>query len=788
MAALYGVNTLGAFAGCVAATFTLIERLGNQRTLWLAAGINAVVGLAAILGARRVDAAPEPQPDGDEPEVQSPTAPAAVVLAAASCVVGFAFFLMELVFYRMLGPLLGGSVYTFGLVLAVALLGIGIGGVLYAIAWARNTPSLSAFAITCLLEALGLAFPYGLGDRIALLAVDLRGRVVTSFLQTVDSWLVVTAIVVLPAAIVSGVQFPMLVAMLGRGRAHVARHVGLAYAANTAGAVAGAIAGGFGLMRLFGAVGCWRAVVWLLALTGLTAAVLARRTRRPWIAALVQVSLAVAVGALVIRTPGPTAAWRHSPIGIGWVSADDVSSPDKVESFLRDARRSVAWEADGVESTVAVLRNHGYAFIVNAKSDGHCRIDAGTQVMGPMLGAMLHPAPRSAMVIGLGSGSSAGWLASVPGIERVDAVEIEPAMLEVARLCAPVNRDALSNPRVHVAIGDAREVLSVTPSRYDVVFSEPSNPYRAGVASLYTREFYERVSGHLNDRGLFLQWVQSYEIDERTMKTIFATAAAVYPYVEIWQLRPPDLMLIASKTPIAHDVAALRGRVAEEPFAEALRVSWGVDDLEGALGHFVATPAFVRDYARDAADRLNTDDRPLVEFSFAWIAAGAQGNGQEPNADSLRDVAHHVHGDLPKIEDGDVDWPIDWRPSRPRSPATTASVRTICPRMRVRRSARGWRSRTSGRGTRTRRLSRTWPNIPSIGRRPWRRSTSRASRCGRRAIAPATGSTGWRRPRPSRRSCCGPRSCAPTVTRRKPRPTSSAPSSPTARTPGRRTT
>src|SRR5690606_27054065 len=118
--------------------------------------------------------------------------------------------------------------------------------------------------------------------------------------------------------------------------------------------------------------------------------------------------------------------------------------------------------------------------------------DGGTQVMGGLIGALLQPEPvKRAMVIGLGSGSTAGWLGQLPTAERVDVVELEPNMKQVAAVCTPVNRDVLHNERVHIHVGDAREVLLTTPHRYDLVFSEPSNPYRAGVASLFTQEFYQ---------------------------------------------------------------------------------------------------------------------------------------------------------------------------------------------------------------------------------------------------------------------------------------------------------
>jgi MFS family permease len=579
-------------------------------------------------------------------------APAAFVLGA-SAAVGFAFFLMELVFTRMLVPLLGGTVYTFGLVLAVALLGIGSGGALYAALFAHRSARLSSFATTCLLEALGLALAYALGDHLALLAIALRKVGASGFGAYVAGWTLVTAILVLPASIAAGVQFPVLVALLGRGRREVARHVGLAYAWNTVGAIAGALAGGFGLMALLTAPGCWRAVAALLAITGIAATALGwRAERRPW-AASIQVALAVAIVALVVFPTGPTAAWRHSPIGAGRIATTTVDSREASRSFLRDGRRDIAWQADGVESTVAILRNWGYSFNTNAKSDGHCLTDSGTQVMGGLLGALLHGAPTSAMVIGLGSGSTAGWLGQVPSIGRVDVIELEPSMLEVARRCAPVNEHVLDNPKVHVMRGDAREVLSVSGARYDIVFSEPSNPYRAGVASLYTREYYARAIDHLSEGGLFLQWVQAYEIDASTMRTIFSTMASVFPHVEVWQLEEPDLVLVASRAPVPKDVGAMRRRVAAEPFARALRQAWGVEDLEGVLAHFVARGDFVREIAALGQDPLNTDDRAVVEFGFARSLGAHEA---VPTPSVVRSWARPRGEDRPDLAGGDVSW------------------------------------------------------------------------------------------------------------------------------------
>ena len=150
-------------------------------------------------------------------------------------------------------------------------------------------------------------------------------------------------------------------------------------------------------------------------------------------------------------------------------------------------------------------------------------------------------------MIGLGTGSSAGWLGAVPSMERVDVVELEPIVLEIARQSHAVNQDVLNNPKVHVRIGDAREVLLTTSQRYDLIASEPSNPYRAGIASLFTQEYYRAASDRLTDDGLFLQWLQAYGVDASAVRTVYATMASVFPSVETWQTRGGDIVLVGGK-------------------------------------------------------------------------------------------------------------------------------------------------------------------------------------------------------------------------------------------------
>lgn len=668
-AILYGVNTLGAVAGTAMSTFVLLPWLGTRGTLWLAALANGGVGAVAWVWSRRVaflaigrgeatmrqarrsvvQASSKARlQDARGKLVECPSSSLPVYLAAG--IVGFAFFLMELVWYRMLGPILGGTTFTFGLILTVALLGIGLGGAAYAILSRRLAPSLAAFAATCSLEAACIAIPFAMGDRLALLAAE-YGAEAVGFGGQVVGWAVVASLVVFPAAFVSGIQFPLLLALAGQGEKEVGKQVGLTLASNTLGAILGSLTGGFGLLPLLTAPGAWIAVVVLLILLAISTLLLAtgrRGVSREW---LIPVG-AAAVAAVCLWSEGPTAAWRHSGIGAGRFQLPQGGA-NVIQHWSNTKCRQVLWQAEGVEASVALVADDGLSFFVNGKSDGSATGDAGTQIMLGVLPAMLHASPKSGLVVGLGTGETPGWLAEVPSIERVVVVELEPAVDEMARRCAPVNHDVLNHPKVRRIYNDARDVLLTTTDRYDLIASEPSNPYRAGVANLFTQEFYEACRARLEEGGLFVQWVQGYEIDESTIRTIAATLRSVFAHVEVWQTKPDDMLWVCSPRPFHYPVERIRQRTIQEPFRSALACGWRVTDLEGVFSRFVAGPRLIDKIAHEEKGRLNKDDRNQIEYDFAKTVGKSTGFSiDELHRKAVLDAAHR-----PSLDDGSrIDW------------------------------------------------------------------------------------------------------------------------------------
>jgi predicted membrane-bound spermidine synthase len=651
LALLYGTNTLGAVVGVFVSTFYLLEQFGNRLTLWLAAAVNLLVAMAAFALAaswREREILPDAEGVRTTPNESGPLR---LVLIGA-WLSGFIFLLMELVWYRMMTPLLGGTTFSFGLILAIALFGVGIGSTVYACLGEQSRPTLNTFALTCAGEALFLAAPYALGDRIAVLALLLRPLGAIGFHGYVLSWLALTAIVVLPASIMAGLQFPILIALLGPGKRNVGRDAGLAYACNTLGAITGALAGGFGLLPGISAPGAWKFCVLLLATFGAFVSIVHWKCRSHRFFSLTSpVGFAIcALLALVAR--GPTAAWRQSAIGAGRADQQFIHSANTKEAWIRNIREYSVFQKDGIESCLGISTFRDTAFLINGKSDGAAVGDAGTQIMIGLLGAALHPGVTRSLVIGLGTGSTAGWLAELPTMERVDVLELEPAVVKVAKLCAPVNRNALSNPKVRLIFGDAREKLLAGREQYDLIVSEPSNPYRAGIASLYTQEYYQAAARRLRPGGLFLQFMQAYEVDAATIRSIYKTLVSVFPVVETWQTLRTDLAFVCGEEPIRYDLEGLGKTLSVAPLPDALAKAWRVTDNEGFFAHYLGNASFAKDMANLPKTVLNTDDRNFAEFSFARTV----GTNTGFYVGMLRNTAHRRHQDRPELANGQIDW------------------------------------------------------------------------------------------------------------------------------------
>jgi spermidine synthase len=415
---------------------------------------------------------------------------------------------------------------------------------------------------------------------------------------------------------------------VGRGLARLGRDVGIAYASNTIGTIVGSIGAGFVLIR---SVGIQNTVV-VAAIANLIAgagvlAVTSGGTRRKLVA-IGAPAAAFAALALVIPRWDPNL--MSSGVGV-YAQLLVRKGADGARELARG--RELLFYDEGISTTVGVFRDPtGTVLTVNGKGDASNDVDMATQLLLGHIGPLLHPGVNRALVIGFASGVTAGAVLQHP-VQAVDVAELEPAMREASSFFRVENRDALADPRVHMIEGDGRSILATAAEPYDLVISEPSNPWIAGVASLFTSDFYRAVRARLAPGGVVVQWLQNYSIFDSDLRMVVRTFQETFPHVSIWAASPNDWLLVATPEPVRLDLASVRRRAAASPgLREDLeRFHWVDEEL---AARFVLDEDDARRYAAGA--RLNTDDRPLLEFSAPLALYGASPGENEIALRSFR--------------------------------------------------------------------------------------------------------------------------------------------------------
>ncbi len=574
MGFLYGTNTAGAVCGCLLAGFYLLRVHDVTVATFVAASVNAAAaaiafGLAALSKKMPSPAAVSPSREADEPGEAPWTALAAIFLS------GFVALGAEEIWTRILSLMLGGTVYTFAIILAVFLAGLGLGSA-GASAWIRRNrrPGLALAACQFLLTAViaYVAFmlfkplpywPIGGGSDTAPWV-----RFLTDLLRTM--------IAVFPPALLWGASFPLaLAAVVPQGR-DSGRTVGKVYAFNTAGAILGSIGFNLVLIPVLGTRQSQRILIAASALAGLLAAlpfiksrhetkqadepVMEEIARRAWPAA---VAVAAVLALLV-----PRVSWELIAYG------------RRVPSKIGEGRP--LYYGEGMNSSVAVTelddgtRNFHVSGKVEASSDP---ADMRLERMLGHIPSLLHPEPKSVLVVGCGAGVTAGTFVLYPSVKRIVICEIEPLIPRVvARFFGEQNYDVLDNRRVELVYDDARHYILTTKEKFDIITSDPIHPWIKGSAVLYSQEYFEMCRSHLNPGGVISQWVPFYESTPETVKSEIATFFKVFPQGTIWSNDVNgagyDVVMLGSEGRLEIDVDGLQSRL-ERGDHEAAALSLG---------------------------------------------------------------------------------------------------------------------------------------------------------------------------------------------------------------------
>ncbi|MBI5494772.1 MAG: hypothetical protein HY904_07065 [Deltaproteobacteria bacterium] len=625
---LYAANTLGAVAGTLGATYGAFPALGVNGTNTLAAGLDTLAGLFALTLWWRAGT-PGPTP------VPAPTTPAAAATPAALWLYGLSgavAMALEVLWARGLSMVVGSSVHAFSLMLAAFLTGLALGARL------SSTPTAAGWHPR---SALGLVL---VGTGLAAFAgtwlIDGLPWVVFAAAKDPDvtpwgmwaAMLLCAVLTMVPAAIGFGAVLPCALRAAGvnaRG-GDFGSLVGRAYAINTGGAILGATSAGFLLAPALGVDHAAQSLSVVIIGAG---AVWLASHRRSW-------ALAALVSAALL------ALWPGFDVGQWSVGAFRVYL---ARTAWEDAlpEPNVIFRRDGLATTVTVEEYEGRVSLkVNGKTDASSEGDMHTQVLSGLLPVLLHPAPHVACVIGFGSGVTADALLSHPGITRLEMVELEPAVVEAGELFAAVNRRPWEDPRYVGVFDDGRHHLERPGPPYDIIISEPSNPWITGASNLFTREFWLLARSRLAADGVFLQWVQLYELSSERIQSLMGTFATVFPHVLVFVAHADsnDTFMVGSNAPLVLDEDLLTARWEQPPVRWQLKradIRWPLDVLPLVLLDRAALERFTAGFSE------NTDDNMYVELNAPQdLVAFAY---REPELPFMRQVAGRRKALLSKV-------------------------------------------------------------------------------------------------------------------------------------------
>ena len=622
----YAWNAAGAAAGALVAGLVLIEEFGLELPLVLA-GIGNLGVAAVVWGLARHMAAPNPlsKPDAAPPSSDvAGTTDAAVTgrartplpasLLGAAAATGATALLSEILWTRAEALWLGASVYAFGLMLAVVILGIalGSGGAIRLLRSGRDASAL--FSLSQCAAAAGNLWVLERLDATAIELASLRTRLVATpenyawWLALGGGW---SALQLLVPAIALGAAFPLLLYAAHRRGVDADRATAYLLASHTTGNLVGALGGGFLLLPWLGLEGCLLAAVTLSLTLGIL------HLPRPWSMARAlpagAVGLAVASWFAVAPAPLDADVLRQGLFRLR------ARGPEAVHADVARLRAErTLYRHDGKDASVTVVQLPGgdRVFRVNGKTDGSTG-DAPTQVVLGLVGFLVHPTARDVLVVGLGTGQSAAAAAAVADT-RVDVAELSEGVVAGARHFARANDHVLDRASVRIVVSDAREVLRArADASLDLVVSEPSNPWVVGVADLYTHEHFARVRQKLRPAGVLVQWIHAYEISDATLAAILCTLQGQLPHVAVFRMAPGDLALVASAAPLALDVRAAQALL-RQPGVQRLLAARGRPDLPDTLDTWLITQlcgsATVATVCRDFALPLS-ERRPAIEYS-----------------------------------------------------------------------------------------------------------------------------------------------------------------------------
>ncbi len=614
---LYATNTFGAVLGCAVSGYYLIPSFGMRTTVHVAAALNLAIAVVILIVDRlrdRVASEPAAAVEEAEPSAEvSGAAPSNLgwVLLLSFGLSGMAALVYENAWTRALTLVIGSSIYSFTTMLVTFLVGLALGGFLYARLMGDREVRMATFGVIELLVGLTALATIPLFGRLPLIFLRLMHGFGDSFHLFLSIQIATAALVMFLPTLLLGMTFPLVARLFTQSLYRIGSSVGTSYAANTLGAIVGAFAGGFIFIPQLGVQNSIILAVILNLVVGWFLIV-----ADPRMSLVPRIALGLVVLAAAILIPWKTPRWdRHV-----MTSGVTVYS-DRYESLHRDSLRveemhrdDILYYKEGLTATVSVHQSTGSEyryFRTNGKIDGS-HGDALSQLMTGYIPMLFHPRGDRAAVIGLGTGMTTRAVASFP-VREVEVLEIEPAMREATTYFNDRNGKILENPKVRLIPTDGRNYILATPKVYDIIAAEPSNPWIAGIANLYTREFYGVVKSKLKPDGIFAQWFHNYSMSPDDFRMVFRTFAEAFPYMTVWGMKESDFLMVGSMQEQVFRHSELKEVFAKNRILRADFDALGLSDPYAVLGFYRMGREGALGFSEGAT--LNTDDGAQLEFS-----------------------------------------------------------------------------------------------------------------------------------------------------------------------------
>ena len=547
----YGGNLLGAVAGSLLAGFYLLRVYDMPTATMVAVALNVIVAVIALFVAGKIEPVPAVV------TAPAPRRAGSRLVYVAIALSGMTALGAEVIWTRLLSLLLGGTTYTFSIILAVFLIGIGLGSSVASYVARGLVRPRMALGVSQLFLVAAIAWSaYAISRSLPFWPIN-PGLVSSPwFLFQLDLARCLYAI--LPAACLWGASFPLALAAIATEGQDPGRMVGGVYAANTVGAIVGALLFSTLFIPTIGTRHGQQLLIGVAAVAGTVVLYsLARSARATLALAATGVVSAVLIWG-VSAVPFELVAYgRQIPWRLNTVNelyrGEGMNSTIAVSELLSDAR----------------VRNFHVAGKIEASNEPQ---DMRLQRLLGNLPALLHPRPATVLVVGFGAGVTAGSFVPFPDVKHVVICEIEPLIPQVvSTYFAKENQGVLKDPRVEVVYDDARHFVRTTKEKFDVITSDPIHPWVKGAATLYTREYFEQVKAHLNPGGVVTQWVPLYESNEEAVKSEIATFFEVFPNGTVWGNRNNgegyDVVLLGTAEASNVDVDAIDARLARADHA-----------------------------------------------------------------------------------------------------------------------------------------------------------------------------------------------------------------------------